>query len=47
METFILGFIFVGALLYFGYKLYPKKDKGCSCGCSDSSKKPHKLQDNP
>lgn len=39
METFILGIILVGALLYFGYKLYPKKDKGCGCGCGGGSSK--------
>ncbi|WP_297579589.1 FeoB-associated Cys-rich membrane protein [uncultured Helicobacter sp.] len=48
MEAFILGIILVGALLYFGYKLYPKKDKGCGCGCGGgSSKNPRKPQDNP
>lgn len=46
METFILGLIFVGALLYFDYKLYPKKDKGCGCGCGGFSKNPRKPQDN-
>lgn len=36
MENFILGLILVCAILYFGYKLYPKKNKGC--GCNGASK---------
>ena len=34
MESLMLGVIFVLALFYFIYKLYPKE----SCQCSDSKK---------
>ena len=38
-EIVFLTLVFVIAAVYFIYKLIPKKNKGCGCGCCNENPK--------